>query len=117
MEKLTGVWEDRIFGDSGEVSKRDAVDLSQQGDLVTGRIRRIFPGDQSHRRWKLVGKLVGNTFAAVFWSDNPDRASFGAWLLERSTDDFLSGHYMKLDRATRDVIVPVKIEMVKKPAE
>lgn len=117
MEKLTGVWENRIFGDRGKFTKKDNVELSQQGDLVTGRISRSLPPDQAHRRWKLVGKLVGNSFVAAFWSDNPDIVSFGAWFLERTGDAFLSGHYLKLDRLTPGPLVPVKIEMVKKEAD
>ena len=114
MDLLTGTWTDRIYDPEGEVIKSDVITLRQVGEEIAGNIRREYPVDQSYRKWEIAGKLVGEDFIAIFWSDNPEITSHGCWHLKRENDSLYIGYYLKMDAGDLPSAKTVRIDLVKK---
>jgi hypothetical protein len=113
MESLAGSWEERIYDSRGNVIKRDIITLNQEGDQITGDIQRIAPGEQSQRRWKLAGKVIGRDFLAIFWSENPDVVSHGCWHLQYTSDSLFTGYYLKAGKGDLSAASAVRIDLVR----
>ncbi|UCG38010.1 MAG: hypothetical protein JSV00_07350 [bacterium] len=115
MGYLDGLWEDRIYDERGDIVKRDVITLTQEGEEITGQIQRIYPQDQARRRWNLMGKLLGNDFMAIFWSDLPDIRSHGCWHLRLTSESLFSGYYLKTDEEDISSTRPVRLDLVRLP--
>ena len=113
MESLAGSWEDRIYDSRGKIVKTDAVTLSEEGDQITGEIRRTTPENQAHRRWKLVGKVIDQDFLAFFWSENPGIVSHGCWNLRKTGESVLTGYYLKAGGEDLSAASAIRIDLVK----
>ena len=111
MEPMTGLWEDRIYDEKGNVVKSDIVELEQSGTEVTGTITRKVPDEQDHRRWSLSGRILDGVFLAIFWSDDPGTASYGCWYLEPTNDSLLTGHYIKMEGSSEMLLKPIRIDL------
>lgn len=109
----TGIWYDSIYDEQGNVIKKDMLNIRQRGDILTGKITRISPIEQQHRKWLFSGRLRGNHFFAVFWSISHDVQSYGSWYLTQIDDDHFTGYYLSLHRITKnekilEVLKPIK---------
>ncbi len=114
MDLITGTWEDRIYDLEGKVIKSDVITLRQVGQEIAGNIRRENPAEQAHRRWEIAGKVLGEDFIAIFWSDNPEITSHGCWHLRRENDSLYSGYYMKTDAGDLLTANPVRFDLIRK---
>jgi len=94
----TGTWHGSILDNEGKVTKQDIMEIKQTGLELSGTIRRIFPEDQRHRKWRFEGRLRGTSFFAVFWSLRSDVQSYGCWYLRQIHDDSFDGYYLSLQR-------------------
>src|ERR1700726_4778120 len=92
----TGPWRQNIFDEQGNIVKRDQIDLRQRGELLYGTIKRVFPDEQAHRRWKCYGRIRGSDFFAIFWSMNVSVRSYGCWYVRQVSDNKFSGYYFRL---------------------
>jgi hypothetical protein len=114
MDLITGTWEDRIYDSEGEVIKSDVITLRQVGQEIAGNIRREYPAEQGHRRWEIAGKLIGEDFIAIFWSENPEIISHGCWQLRRENESLYTGYYLKTDAGDLLSADPVRFDLVRK---
>lgn len=103
----TGKWDQFIYakGDDmyqGEIIKRDQYELKHTkmrytGKLVTnihGTIRRVFPLDQTHRRWDCVGYLDDEILTILYQSMEPQK-SRGCIYLRLYKDFEFRGFYLE----------------------
>lgn len=79
----SGVWEDEIFDAAGDAIKRDRFEFRQYGEVLSGDITRIYPGNQNHRQYGFTGRIRDGVFFAVFWSLDPSIPSNGSWYLRQ----------------------------------
>lgn len=59
-----GVWEDEIMNDEGVVVKHDSYKIkhNRRTNEITGTISRMYPTDQTRRRWKMIGTVDGGSY-------------------------------------------------------
>jgi hypothetical protein len=112
----TGIWEDQIFDDAGQIVKRDRHDLRQKGNEAFGYIERIFPDDQKHRKWHLYGRFRGSDFFAIFWATDPSVPSYGCWYVHQTDDDTFSGYYLRLSDTDHKQVatIPIRLQRQRK---
>ena len=94
---FTGIWEDEIY-ENGIIVKKDIFFLKQKGDLITGTAKRIFPDDQTERRYDIQGKIIGHDFVAFFGATNKIALSYGSWFLSQVNDTTFDGNYLKMTK-------------------
>jgi hypothetical protein len=114
MDLITGTWNGRIYDAGSKIVKSDVITLRQVGQEIAGNIRRESPTEQAHRRWEIAGKVIGEDFIAIFWSDNPEITSHGCWHVRRENDSLFSGYYMKTDAGDFPSANPVRLDLVRK---
>ena len=102
----TGIWEDAIFDDAGSIIKRDRVYLRQRGEQVRGWIERLFPAEETHRRWRLYGRIRGQDFFATFWSVDVTVRSYGSFDVHQITDDSFAGYYLRVSEKDHRAVAP-----------
>lgn len=93
---LTGKWTDRIYSDDGEVIKQDRLTLhhNPRTHEIRGVIRRTYPAEQEHKRWKVRGIAHNDHMSLVFYANN-NNGSDGI-IYATAVDDFrYSGMYIK----------------------
>ena len=110
---FSGIWENHIYDDSGNVIKRDELIVKQNDETLSGDIKRLEPQDQAHRKWKMFGKVRGANLFAIFWSTNTSITSYGCWFVHQKSDFLYEGYYLKLDEATRLKVKPIRLDFVR----
>lgn len=110
----TGIWRGEIIDQSGAVEKEDEYHFRHRGELVQGDIYRLAPPNQSHRRWKMYGRIRGRDFFALFWSNDQNVLSYGCWYLHQTSDFEFNGYYLRLVEGQSGVNVnPIKLRLTK----
>lgn len=111
---FTGEWEDYIFDENGKVVKKDRISMRQRDDTVNGKIARIEPSSQNHRRWKFIGKIFGPNVFAIFWPVDKSIPSYGCWYVHQKDDFTFEGFYLKLDEGRDGKIhkVPIGLKRI-----
>ena len=110
---FTGKWENHIYNENGEIIKRDSLNVKQRGDLIHGFIKRFQPEDQSHRKWKMIGRIRGKDFFAIFWSRDPSIISYGCWYVHQKSDFRFEGYYLKFHEKSKYRIKPIRLDFVR----
>ncbi len=79
----SGNWDAAVFDNEGRIVKRDIILLRQKGEVVHGRLRRVEPKNERHRRWHCYGRVLGRIFFGIFWPIDKSVYSQGAYYLRR----------------------------------
>lgn len=109
--KYSGTWKDEIYDENGTVVKKDVFTIkhNKQTNQVTGHIKRVFPNEQTHRKWKCSGVITDNHFILSFWSN--DLIMSDGCVYTVLVDDYTyEGYYL---RGTKDQIYKIKIRLTK----
>jgi hypothetical protein len=114
--RWAGSWYDCIYDDEGKLEKRDVFRLRNFPGASTIRagIRGDFPYEiRGHRRWKLMGKIVGHDFIAHFWSVQKGVSSYGVWFVHQEEDYLFRGQYLKWDDRSKPALRSVKLMVIR----
>ncbi len=109
--KYSGTWKDEIFDENGQVVKQDIFTIkhNKRTNHFIGTVKRVFPNEQSHRKWNCSGVIISNHFILSFWSD--DLIMSDGCVYTVLVDDYTyEGYYL---RGTKDEINKVKIRLTK----
>jgi hypothetical protein len=93
---FTGKWEGIIYDKLGNIEKRNIFEFRQFGDDISGLSTRVFPKEQSHRRWHVSGKTLGREFFGIFWPYKENITSHGSFYLTQVNDLVFTGYYYSL---------------------
>jgi len=111
---FTGLWENHIYNEKGEIIKRDLIKVKQRGEILHGVISRFEPEDQIHRQWKMIGRIRGQDFFAIFWSIDPGVYSYGSWYVRQRGDYHFEGYYLKfVEEEEKYGIKPIRLDFNK----
>lgn len=110
---FSGKWKGSLYDETGSnIVKVDRYKIKQRGNVLLGKIVRISPLEQCHRKWSFIGRIVGNDFIAIFWSNDRGVFSYGCWLMQLKSDFMFSGYYLR-PAFEKLPIVPIKIDLQK----
>ncbi len=108
---LTEKWKINIYNTKEEIVKQDSVNMKHRGKDINGKIKRVMPDWQSHRKWEFIGKKHNDDIFIIFISDNENIPSSGCARVHLEKDFRYEGFYFKIDE--RNKIIPVKIVIEK----
>ena len=94
---FSGVWEGEI-NKNGQIEKRDSYKIkhNKRTNELYGTISRIYPENQTYRKWKMVGKLDGDGYILYsFWSVVSTHRSRGVVYLRHKEDNVFEGYYLE----------------------
>ena len=104
-------WKDEIYDENGNVVKKDIFTIkhNKRTNQITGHVKRVFPNEQTHRKWKCSGVITDNHFILSFWSN--DLIMSDGCVYTVLVDDYTyEGYYL---RGTKDQIYKIKIRLTK----
>ena len=111
QSKYSGKWRDEIYDEKGNIIKRDIFYLKhhKRNNRINGKISRIAPVEQIHRKWKCTGVLNGEHLILTFWSESAIKSDGCIYAVLK--DDYIyEGLYLKFDNNN---IEKIKIRMIK----
>lgn len=119
---FSGKWYNCIFDSSGGIVSIDTVIAKQRGQMVYGKIRRIFSSTANEeefrrRKWKFTGRVTDNEFFAIFWSVDPLIISRGSWYVVSKRDYHYEGSYLKPSPDKGFNVLPVTLHFTKSYTE
>lgn len=109
--KYSGKWVDEIYDNNGNLIKSDICILKhhKRNNTLSGKIKRTYPTEQTHRHWKCSGVLNGEHIILTFWSS--DIIKSDGCVYATFSDDFVyEGYYLKSDNNT---VEKVRIKLYK----
>ena len=111
----SGKWIQIIYDEDGNEIKRDEVIAKHIGNTLRGTVRRVFPENQAHKRWRFEGQIRGRLFFGIFWSTNVVRNpnSYGTLQLNIVNENEMDGFYVKLVTNAEGFVFTQRLKQVK----
>jgi hypothetical protein len=94
---LTGIWIQEIPKKYDQEAKTDLVTCRNVGKKLKGKIERISPPEQSHKKWRFEGQIVDSIIFLTFWTTDKKRnaGSYGTIHMLKKDDNKCLGSYVK----------------------
>lgn len=94
--KYSGEWRDEIYNERNQIIKKDIIVLrhNKRTNCVTGSVKRIYPNEQTHRKWQCSGVITANHLIVSFWSDDLIMSD-GCVYAVMINDYIYEGYYLK----------------------
>lgn len=109
---FAGDWEGEITNNKGAVEKRDFYKIkhNRRTSELSGTINRIFPNSQTHRKWKMIGKVDGDGYVLFsFWSIVGTHKSRGCAFLKHKEDNVFEGYYLEDHKEGKIDKTPIRL--------
>lgn len=100
--EFSGEWTQLIYVNDTETIKKDKVKVIHYGNRIKGKIQRLDPSTENHKKWKFEGYFLDDLFFGTFQTTDRRRnpGSYGVLLLRKTILESkvtLEGSYVKSD--------------------
>jgi hypothetical protein len=91
---FTDKWIGTSYDENGNLQTKDCLILRQRDENLHGKIERLIPDNQAHRKWHWKGKLRDKNLFAIFWSNSKNFPSYGTVFMRQKSDHEFTGYYL-----------------------
>lgn len=101
---FNGKWETCLYDTNNIVIKKDITKVrhNRKSNWLYGTVGRTFPLNQTYRKWKMKGMLVGSNIICLVWSKQII-TSFNCAYFHQTKDYYYDGYYLKFNDNTNKI--------------